>query len=87
MKPMISLLVVVFSFSAFAQEKAPASSPSKLKKAPEVQKFDMEDEVVDGDMNRPLNEVVQGKNRSKFGNLIKPRINFVPEMLRSVHDI
>lgn len=79
-------LLLSFTGSALAQEAASSAREKKDKVTP-VQKIDIEDEVVNGDMLRPLGEIVNGKRQGRHSSLVKPRENFVPELQRSVSEL
>lgn len=99
---MIALVAAVLSFAgdAFAQAKtqgkatvAPASpnaeatvdvSGTKYKKKTV---YDFDDDVVEGDLQRPDGELVAIKRKAKHSSLIKIREHFIPEMLKSAEDL
>jgi hypothetical protein len=58
----------------------------KKEKPPDAQKpqrYDFDDDKVEGDVQRGDDPIVESRNRARFGSLIKPRSNFIPELLRS----
>lgn len=84
----IAIICAVFSLvgSAFAQNKAPSSAPSK--KAPEVKKINIEEgETAIGEPARPLEGYVTGVSSKKRGSLIKVRENFTVEVIKSVNEL
>jgi len=67
---------------ARAQETAPAPV------APAVQRFDYENDVVTGVLQRPdEDKPIEGVLRSKHESLIELRRQFVPEMVKSFEDL
>lgn len=49
--------------------------------------YDFEDDTVEGDLQRPDGELVNGIRKVKQASLIEIRQNFIPEMLKSLEDI
>ena len=49
--------------------------------------YDFDDDVVEGDLQRPDQEFVGARGVSKHSSLIKIRADFIPEMLKSADDI
>lgn len=67
------------------------SGPALAKRAdkPEqsVKKFDfLEDDVVEGEWNRPFMEVLGVLRPTRHSSLVKVRATFVPELLKSAED-
>jgi hypothetical protein len=84
-----SIFIVVLSMgmagNALAQnKKTPASSPNKS--AP-TQRIDIDADTVEGDIFKPTTEIISNPPRPKSPKLIKLRDNFIPEMIKSVHEI
>lgn len=73
-----------------AQDKAAAAAPAggdenTTYKAKTV--YDFEDDMVEGDLQRPDGELINGLKRTEHSSLIEIRKDFIPEMLKSLEDI
>ncbi len=87
-------VVLAFTFTAgtgaaLAQQKpaagkAPAGDNVQYK-AKTV--YDFEDDMVEGDLQRPDGELVDSIKKVKHSSLIEIRKDFIPEMLKSLEDI
>lgn len=75
-KIFILLLSVLGSFAIFAQEK-------KMKRT----NVDFEDQLIQGEVNKPELFYLLQKKQFNFGKLIKLRENFVPEMTKTAEDL
>ena len=49
--------------------------------------YDFEDDIVEGDLQRPDGELVNSIGNVKHDSLIEIRRDFIPEMLKSLEDI
>ena len=49
--------------------------------------YDFEDDLVEGEFVRPEGEYFSGDKRNRYSSLIRIRLDFVPEMLKSAEDI
>jgi hypothetical protein len=49
--------------------------------------YDFEDDMVEGDLQRPDGELVNSLKRTEHSSLIEIRKDFIPEMLKSLEDI
>jgi len=49
--------------------------------------YDFEDDMVEGDLQRPDGELVDSIRKVKHSSLIEIRKDFIPEMLKSLEDI
>jgi hypothetical protein len=49
--------------------------------------YDFEDDMVEGDLQRPDGELVDSMRKVKHASLIEIRKDFIPEMLKSLEDI
>ena len=47
----------------------------------------VDDDLVEGELQRPDGEFIDTQRRAKHSSLIKIRENFIPEMLKSAEDI
>jgi len=73
---------------AFAQAKPPgaeASDDGASYKAKTV--YDFDDDMVDGDLQRPDGELINSIGNVKHDSLIELRKDFIPEMLKSLEDM
>lgn len=93
-KPMAliaALMLTGGTGTAFAQKAAkpaaaaPAGDENTTYKAKTV--YDFEDDMVEGDLQRPDGELVDSVKKSKHSSLIEIRKDFIPEMLKSLEDI
>ena len=85
-------LTAATSGRAFAQEAAPAAPGAKggdeagtSYKAKTV--YDFEDDMVEGDLQRPDGELVNSLGKTQHSSLIEIRKDFIPEMLKSLEDV
>jgi len=87
----VVIAVVMFATAgtAFAQSPSaakPASGDENVQyKAKTV--YDFEDDMVEGDLQRPDGELVDSIRKVKHSSLIEIRKDFIPEMLKSLEDI
>lgn len=92
------LSVVASAGTAFAQAKAGGEASASASasasaggdenvqyKAKTV--YDFEDDMVEGDLQRPDGELVDSLRKVKHSSLIEIRKDFIPEMLKSLEDI
>jgi hypothetical protein len=49
--------------------------------------YDFEDDMVEGDLQRPDGELVDSVRKTKHSSLIELRKDFIPEMLKSLEDV
>jgi len=49
--------------------------------------YDFEDDMVEGDLQRPDGELINGLKKTEHSSLIEIRKDFIPEMLKSLEDI
>ena len=86
-------LTAATSGRAFAQEAAPAAPGARAGgdeagtsyKAKTV--YDFEDDMVEGDLQRPDGELVNSLGKTQHSSLIEIRKDFIPEMLKSLEDV
>lgn len=87
-------LSAAISGRAFAQDKAKAGAAAApagggddntTYKAKTV--YDFEDDMVEGDLQRPDGELINGLKKTEHSSLIEIRKDFIPEMLKSLEDI
>jgi len=81
-------LVGLVGTSQAADEKAaaaPAGDESTTYKAKTT--YDFEDDMVEGDLQRPDGELVNGLKKTEHSSLIEVRKDFIPEMLKTLEDI
>jgi hypothetical protein len=83
------------SNKAFAQDEPAAAPAAKAAgggddsntsyKAKTV--YDFEDDMVEGDLQRPDGELVNSLGKTQHSSLIEIRKDFIPEMLKSLEDV
>jgi hypothetical protein len=79
--------------TVFAQDKAAAPAAAApagddgntTYKAKTV--YDFEDDMVEGDLQRPDGELVNSLGKTQHTSLIEIRKDFIPEMLKSLEDV
>ena len=49
--------------------------------------YDFEDDMVEGDLQRPDGELIDSVRKVKHSSLIEIRKDFIPEMLKSLEDL
>jgi hypothetical protein len=49
--------------------------------------YDFEDDMVEGDLQRPDGELIDSVRKVKHSSLIEIRKDFIPEMLKSLEDV
>jgi len=49
--------------------------------------YDFEDDMVEGDLQRPDGELIDATQNVKHSSLIEIRKDFIPEMLKSLEDV
>ncbi|MCB9555096.1 MAG: adventurous gliding motility protein CglF [Deltaproteobacteria bacterium] len=49
--------------------------------------YDFDDDLVEGELQRPDGEYIDTRRKAKHSSLIKIREHFIPEMLKSAEDI
>lgn len=87
----VGTLVLGFGGAAFAQGKAKppeaggGAEPGVQYKQKTV--YDFEDDMVEGDLQRPDGELVNSLRKTQHASLIEIRPNFIPEMLKSLEDL
>lgn len=70
---------------AVAGKKKPPAAESATPTKP--QHMDFDDDVVDGTLTSPDYSVVDPTRAVRHGSLIKPRLTFVPELIKSAEDL
>jgi hypothetical protein len=83
-------LTAGFPAAALAQSKPAAAAAAggeenTTYKAKTV--YDFEDDMVEGDLQRPDGELINGLKKTEHSSLIEIRKDFIPEMLKSLEDI
>ncbi|MBW2731976.1 MAG: adventurous gliding motility protein CglF [Deltaproteobacteria bacterium] len=76
----------------FASFLMAGGAPALAQKGPQVEYkkktvYDFDDDLVEGELQRPDGEYIDTRNKAKHSSLIKIRENFIPEMLKSAEDI
>lgn len=79
--------ILIFGTAAFAQDAAEGQggAPDVTYKKKTV--YDFEDDLVEGELQRPDGENIMTRTKAKHSSLIKIRENFIPEMLKSAENI
>jgi len=83
-----AVATVLSAAPVFAQAKPPggeASEDGANYKAKTV--YDFDDDMVDGDLQRPDGELINSIGNVKHDSLIEIRKDFIPEMLKSLEDM
>ena len=75
------------SGNAFAQAKAGDGAGADDTKYKAKTVYDFEDDMVEGDLQRPDGELVNSLKKTEHSSLIEIRKDFIPEMLKSLEDI
>jgi hypothetical protein len=83
-------LIGVTSGRVFAADPKPAAGGGEAAdgvqyKAKTV--YDFEDDMVEGDLQRPDGELVNSLKKTEHSSLIEIRKDFIPEMLKSLEDV
>lgn len=89
MRRLLTLLAVLSMSSlmavpAFAQDDDEGDSNVRYKSKTEI---DFEDVGVDGELKKPHGAYLLDKRQSAFNPLIQMKLDFNPEMVRSVNEI
>jgi hypothetical protein len=82
-------LTLGLSAPAYAQGKAAGAAAGGDENATYKAKtvYDFEDDMVEGDLQRPDGELINGLKKTEHSSLIEIRKDFIPEMLKSLEDI
>lgn len=80
LQPAIALLIVSVATVSFAQDDAGADGQ------PQETVYDFEGDTVEGALLRPEGDLMSGQRHGKESSLIDIRADFIPEMIRSVHE-
>ncbi|MFH1131029.1 MAG: hypothetical protein V1754_06820 [Pseudomonadota bacterium] len=78
-------IFVVGSGLTLAQAQPSRAEPEVSYKKKTV--YDFEDDLVEGELQRPEGEFIGVQKKAKHSSLIKIREHFIPEMLKSAEDI
>jgi hypothetical protein len=81
-------LIGVSSVRAFAADPAkPAAGGDDGVQYKAKTVYDFEDDMVEGDLQRPDGELVNSLKKTEHSSLIEIRKDFIPEMLKSLEDV
>ena len=80
-------LIGVTSSRAFAADPKPAGGGDDNVQYKAKTVYDFEDDMVEGDLQRPDGELVNSLKKTEHSSLIEIRKDFIPEMLKSLEDI
>lgn len=75
----VALLVMSVATAAFAQDEGGEAESQETV-------YDFEGDTVEGALLRPEGDLMSGQRHGKESSLIEIRADFIPEMVRSVHD-
>lgn len=82
------LALSVFLISAgLAMAQAPSRGDAPKVQYRKKTVYDFDDDLVEGELQRPDGEFIDTARRAKHSSLITIRENFIPEMLKSAEDI
>ena len=81
-----SVLSLALAGTAFAAVGMGAVGKPESRPAP-VTKFDFEDDDIIGNIAGSTFMIIDAKSESRHSSLIKVREHFMPELMRTVHDI
>ena len=80
-------LMGVSSSRAFAQAAPAAGGGDDNVQYKAKTVYDFEDDMVEGDLQRPDGELVNSLKKTEHSSLIEIRKDFIPEMLKSLEDV
>jgi hypothetical protein len=80
-------IVGVTSNRAFAADPKPAGGGDDNVQYKAKTVYDFEDDMVEGDLQRPDGELVNSLKKTEHSSLIEIRKDFIPEMLKSLEDV
>ena len=80
-------IVGVTSGRAFAADPKPAAGAEEGTTYKAKTVYDFEDDMVEGDLQRPDGELVNSLKKTEHSSLIEIRKDFIPEMLKSLEDV
>jgi hypothetical protein len=75
------------SSRAFAADPKPAGGGDDNVQYKAKTVYDFEDDMVEGDLQRPDGELVNSLKKTEHSSLIEIRKDFIPEMLKSLEDV
>ena len=50
-------------------------------------RYDFDDDVVEGELQRPEGDILQVRTGAKYSSLIKLRLDFIPEIVKSAENL
>jgi len=87
MRKLVAILVLgTFAVAIGVSLQADAQSAPKVEYKKKTV-YDFDDDVVEGELQRPDGEYIDTRRKAKHSTLIKIRKDFIPEMLKSAEDI
>lgn len=84
---LITAAALVFGVVALFAHDAAAQGATPEVKYKKKTVYDFDDDVVEGELMRPDGEYIDTRRKAKHSSLIKIRLNFIPEMLKSAENI
>lgn len=76
----VGLLGLVLGMTAIASAQDGSSAPAETT-------YDFDGDTVEGALLRPEGDLMSGTRHGKESSLINIRADFIPEMIRSVHEL
>ena len=80
----LALAAFVLGGATFATAQTGDAPKVKYKKKTV---YDFEDDLVEGELQRPDGEFIDTRRKARHSSLIKIREDFIPEMLKSAENI
>ena len=77
---LVAAMILGGASAAFAQT-------TESEKTKDVTVYDFPEEVVKGNRATGAGDVIEGEGPRKTKNLIKPRLHFVPELIKSAENL
>lgn len=85
LRRLVAILMVGLFLASAGVAMAQGTTPDVKYKKKTV--YDFDDDLVEGELQRPDGEYIDTRRKAKHSSLIKIRENFIPEMLKSAEDI
>ena len=81
---LLLMAILLFGFSAVAQDKKGGGDNVTYKKTTE---YSFEDDTIEGDLTKPDGEFVEARKKVRHSNLIKIREEFKDKVMQSVGEL
>lgn len=82
-----AIALILSAFLASSAIAAPVTTCGEVRSRERCKDLTIEPEEVDGHRVSPLGDHVQARRALGFGSLIRPRVSFVREIVRSAEDV